>query len=359
MSDSGSRPVVGLHYPRSTGEFLSWFSSDVDCVDYLEWLRWPDGFTCPRCGDRGGWRMGDGRSCCASCEARTSVTAGTIFDRTRTPLTVWFHACWLFATGKDGISAQSLQRTLEIGSYQTAWAMLHRLRSTLVRPGRDLLSGTVEVDETHIGGEEAGLRGGRAGGKKVLTAIAVEVRPPRGIGRCRIAPVGDGSADSLHGFVTDHVEPGARVITDAWQGYQGLDRLGYVHERRSQRAARARGQDPHALLPTVHRVASLAKRWLSGTHQGSVDEAHLPNYLNEFVFRFNRRGSRSRGMVFYRILQLAVDHDPVRYRDLVIAPEPKKTPPRSPVRRGRPPSVQRPPANRPWRTASRAPSTAR
>jgi transposase-like protein len=195
--------------------------------------------------------------------------------------------------------------------------------------------------------------------RKVLTAIAVEVRPPRGIGRCRIAPVGDGSADSLHGFVTDHVEPGARVITDAWQGYHGLDRLGYVHERRSQRAARARGQDPHALLPTVHRVASLAKRWLLGTHRGSVDGAHLPNYLNEFVFRFNRRGSRSRGMVFYRILQLAVDHDPVRYRDLVKAPEPKKTPPRPPVRRGRPPSVQRPPANRPWRTAWRALSTAR
>ena len=198
-------------------------------------------------------------------DRRTSVTAGTIFDRTRTPLTVWFTACWLFATQKDGISAQSLQRSLEIGSYPTAWAMLHRLRSVLVRPGRDRLSGTVQVDETFIGGEEPGLRGGRAKGKKVLTGIAVEVSEPKGIGRCRMAVLADGSAESLHPFVTGAVEPGATVITDAWMGYIGLDGLGYTHERRSQRAARARGDDPGELLPAVHRVASLAKRWLLGT----------------------------------------------------------------------------------------------
>src|ERR1700752_2244580 len=138
------QPRVGTHYPRSTGEFQAWFRADEDCLDYLEWLRWPGGFTCPSCGHAGGWRLGDGRFECAACHRRTSVTAGTIFDRTRTPLTVWFTACWLFAAQKDGISAQSLQRSLEIGSYPTAWAMLHRLRSVLVRPGRDRLSGTVE-----------------------------------------------------------------------------------------------------------------------------------------------------------------------------------------------------------------------
>ena len=268
-----------MHYPRSTGEFQSWFGTDADCLDYLEWLRWPDGFVCPRCGHAGGWRLADGRFKCAGCGGRTSVTAGTIFDRTRTPLTVWFTACWLFATRKDGISALSLQRSLEIGSYQTAWAMLHRLRSVLVRPGRDRLTGTVEVDETFIGGEEPGLRGGRAQGKKVLAGIAVEVREPEGIGRCRMAILADASAASLHPFVTDHVEPGATVITDGWMGYHGLDRLGYAHDRRSQRAARARGEDPGELLPGVHRVASLAKRWLLGTHQGSVDDgapAELP-----------------------------------------------------------------------------------
>jgi transposase-like protein len=315
----------------------------------LDWLRWPKGFVCPRCGNAGGWVVADGRYKCAACGARTSVTAGTLFDRRRTPLTVWFTACWMFATGKDGMSALSLQRALEIGSYPTAWAMLHRLRSVLVRPGRERLTGTVEVDETFIGGEEPGLRGGRARGKKVLTCIAVEVTPPRGMGRCRMAPLTDASATSLHAFVADHVEPGATVITDGWQGYRGLDKLGYVHDRRSQRAARARGEDPGELLPAVHRVASLIKRWLLGTHQGSVEPAHLPSYMNEYVFRFNRRRSRSRGLVFYRVLELAVAHDPVRYRDLVINPQPKTTPPTppDPARQRGLPADHGPPESRP------------
>ena len=160
-------PSGGVHYPRSLGEFQAWFRTDADCLDYLEWLRWPQDWVCQGCGRGGGWRLGDGRIMCSGCGFRTSVTAGTIFDKTRTPLSVWFTACWLFATGKDGISAQGLQRALEIGSYQTAWAMLHRLRSVLVRPGRDRLTGTVEVDETYFGGEEPELRGGRAKGKKV------------------------------------------------------------------------------------------------------------------------------------------------------------------------------------------------
>jgi transposase-like protein len=279
------------------------------------------------------------------------VTAGTIFDRTRTPLTVWFTACWLFATQKDGISALALQRSLEIGSYQTAWAMLGRLRSVLVRPGRDRLSGTVEADETYIGGEEAGLAGGRARGKKVLTGIAVEVSEPKGIGRCRVQILADGSAESLHPFVTAAIVPGARIITDGSMGYAGLGKLGYAHERRSQRAARAGGEDPGKLLPAVHRVASLAKRWLLSTHQGSVDEAHLQSYLDEFVFRFNRRRSRSRGLVFYRVLELAAGHDPVRYRDIITGTRPRKIPPSPPPVRGRPPSLERPAAQRPWRAA--------
>jgi transposase-like protein len=280
------------------------------------------------------------------------VTAGTIFDRTRIPLTVWFNACWRFASEKDGISALSLKRTLEIGSYQTAWAMLHRLRSVLVRPGRERLTGIVEVDETYISGQEAGLPGGRAKGKKVLTGIAVEIKEPKGYGRCRMASLADASSASLHPFVKDHVEPGATVITDGWQGYRGLDRLGYRHEPRSQRAARARGEDPAKLLPAVHHVASLVKRWLLSTHQGSVDAAHLPSYLNEFAFRFNRRRSRSRGMVFYRVLELAVGHDPVRYGDIVARRRPRKVPPTPPLVRGKPPSIDRPPANRPWRSQS-------
>lgn len=335
------------------GEFQAWFPTDADCLDYLEWLRWPSGFVCAGCGTNACWRLDDGRRMCSGCGDRTSVTAGTIFDRTRTPLTVWFTACWLFASGKDGISALSLKRTLEIGSYQTAWAMLHRLRSVLVRPGRDRLTGLVEVDETFIGGLEPGLAGGRARGKKVLTGIAVEIREPRGLGRCRMQPLADASAASLHAFVSDFVQPGAMVITDGWAGYWGLEKLGYIHDQRSQRAALARGEDPGELLPAVHRVASLAKRWLLGTHQGAVDDAHLALYLNEFVFRFNRRRSRSRGMLFYRVLELAVTHHPVRYQELIMSPKPRKVPPVPPHAHGHPPSLERPPANRPWRTAGR------
>jgi transposase-like protein len=343
--------VAGSHYPSSLGEFMSWFRTDADCLDYLEWLRWPDGFVCPHCSSPGGWRLGDGRFECASCSRRTSVTAGTIFDRTRTPLTVWFMACWMFATQKDGVSAQSLQRSLEIGSYQTAWAMLHRLRSVLIRPGRERLSGIVEVDETFIGGEEPGLSGGRAKGKKSLVGVAVELREPKGYGRCRMTIIPDASGASLQSMIADHIESGSQVITDGWQGYRKIDKLGYVHDRRSQRAARARGDDPAELLPGVHRIASLAKRWLLGTHQGSVDEAHLQSYLDEFVFRFNRRTSRSRGLVFYRVLELAVGHEPVRYHDLIVTSTPTKNPPSTPGGTGHPPSLKRSPVIRPWRAA--------
>jgi transposase-like protein len=339
----------GWDYPRSVGEFLAWFATDADCRDYLEWLRWPAGFVCDECGHAGGWRVADGRWKCAGCSHRTSVTSGTIFDRTRTPLTVWFQAVWSFATAKDGISALGLQRAVEIGSYQTAWAMLHRLRSVLVRPGRELLSGTVEVDETYIGGEEPGLAGGRAKGKKALVVLAVEVKHPKGFGRCRMRIIGDASAPTLRTFITDTVASGATVITDGWTGYLGIDKAGYTHDRHSQRAARALGEDPGTLLPGVHRIASLVKRWLASTHQGAVETEHLAGYLDEFCFRFNRRTSSSRGLVFLRVLQLAVGHDPVRYRQLIKRPRPRPAPPRAPGATGHPPSIDRPRADHPWR----------
>ena len=345
------RPRGGVHYPRSLGEFQAWFGTDAGCLDYLEWLRWPGGFVCPRCENAGGWRVADGSLKCGRCRAQTAVTAGTLFDRRRTPLTVWFAVCWQFATAKDGVSALSLQRTLQIGSYQTAWAMLHRLRSVLIRPGRELLAGTVQVDETYIGGEEAGLAGGRAKGKKALVAVAVEVTEPKGYGRCRMQVIQDASGATLHEFVTGNVAPGATVVTDGWSGYLGIGKLGYRHVRRSQRAAKARGEDIGKLLPGVHRVVSLAKRWLLSTHQGAVETGHLDGYLRVFCFRFNRRRSRSRGLVFLRVLQLAVGHDPVRYRALVARSRPKKTRPAPPGTRGHPPSLDRPRATRPWRNA--------
>lgn len=208
-------PRAGRDYPGSVGAFNAWFSTDADCLDYLEWLRWPYGFECIACGHCGGWRLGDGRFECSGCGNRSSVTAGTIFDRTRTPLTVWFAACWQFVSGKDGISALHLKRTLEIGSYQTAWAMLHRFRSVLVRPGRGRLSGRVEVDETYIGGQEPGLAGGRAKGKKVLTGIAVEAPTEGGIGRCRMAPLENAKAQLFRRSSTTTSNPGLSLsLTD-------------------------------------------------------------------------------------------------------------------------------------------------
>jgi transposase-like protein len=240
----------------------------------------------------------------------------------------------------------SLQRSLEIGSYQTAWAMRHRVRSVLVRPGRERLQGTVEVDETYIGGDEPGLSGGRAKGKKALVGVAVERIVPRGFGRCRMALLADASANSLRALLLDNVQPGATVVTDGWQPYRPATRDMYVHDRR----AGAAGTQASKLLPGVHKVSSLAKRWLLGTHQGAIEQAHLASYLNEFVFRFNRPRSRSRGLVFYRVLQLAVNHDPVRYRDLIATPRPGARPPHPPpATRGSPASLERPPAKRPWR----------
>lgn len=337
-------PRGGAHYPRSVGEVQAWFRTDDDCLDYLEWMRWPDGFVCPACRGVGGWWLSDGRIECPGCGRRTSVTAGTIFDKTRTPLSVWFAACWQFATAKDGVSALSLQRSLEIGSMQTAWAMLHRLRSVLVRPGRERLSGTVEMDETFLGGVKPGAKGGRTPGEKVLVGVAVERKEPRGFGRCRLAVLPDAATPSLAEFLADHVEPGSTVVTDGWQPYRGALAGNYTHERYVAPGALA-----HTLLPGVHRVASLLDRWLLGTHQGGVQPEHVPAYLDEFTFRFNRRRSRSRGLLFYRVLELAVAHDPVRYHELVANPQPRKVPPTPPVVRGHPPTLERPPAARPWR----------
>jgi transposase-like protein len=246
----------------------------------------------------------------------------------------------MFATQKDGVSALSLKKALEISSYETAWAMLHRLRSVAVRPGRDRLTGTVEMDETYIGGHEPWLRGGRQKGKKVMVAIAVERHEPKGFGRTRIAVLPNATTEGLRSFITDHIEPGSTVVTDGLNAYNRAT-IGYQHQPIVGATVE---------LPGAHRVAALVKRWLDSTHQGSVDEAHLPGYLNEFTFRFNRRTARHRGLLFLRLLELAVTHDPVRLTDLRHSHDlPRQRPPISPGRGGHPTSVERASANRPWR----------
>jgi transposase-like protein len=240
------------------------------------------------------------------------VTAGTIFQDTRTPLTVWFRAMWWVTTQKNGVSALGLQRVLGLGSYQTAWAWLHKLRRAMVRPGRDRLTGAVEVDETYLGGTEAGKRG-RQTEKKALIAVAAQ-EDGRGIGRIRMRRIADASTASLLAFVRDAIEPGSIVHTDAWVGYESLGWRGYRHWTTANRNPWKSPSDP---FPRVHRVIALLKRWLLGTHQGAVRFEHLDYYLDEFTFRFNRRRSRSRGKLFFRLVQQAVAVEPATYASII------------------------------------------
>ncbi len=299
-------------YPKTLLEMEQRFSSEQACREYLTKLRWPAGFVCPACQCKTGWVDRRHRWTCQACRRQFTVTAGTIFEGTHLPLQLWFRAAWLLTSQKSGASALGLQRVLGLGSYETAWSWLHKLRRAMVRPGRDRLRDVVEVDETFIGGVSGGT--GRDGIGKALVAIAAE-EDGLGIGRIRLARIPDASSPSLHGFVQQSIAPGSTVHTDGWAPYQGLEKLGYAHT-----ITRLKGQGKEAaveLLPRVHRVASLLKRWLLGTHQGAVGPTHLDYYLDEFTFRFNRRRSASRGKLFFRLLEQGVQVEPVTYAELV------------------------------------------
>ena len=308
---------MGEDYPRTLMVMEERFSSEAACRDYLAALRWPRGFVCPTCGGTKAGRMRRGLWHCRSCERQTSVLAGTVFQDTHVALKVWFRAMWHMTSQKNGISALGLQRMLGLGSYRTAWTMLHKLRRAMVRPGRERLRGIVEVDETYWGAEEAGVIG-RKTEEKALIAIAVEIKGAN-IGRVRLARLSDLSGDALHRFIAYAVEPGSTVRTDGLPAYIGME--GYRHDRQIQRQQPA-GEH---LLPNVHRVVSLLKRWLLGTHQGAIAHQHLDDYLAEFTFRFNRRLSASRGKLFYRLVQQAVQVPPQPYA-VVTNPQPVVVP---------------------------------
>ncbi|MFZ5849801.1 MAG: IS1595 family transposase [Actinomycetota bacterium] len=340
-------PSRGLHYPGSYAELRAWFPDDEACLDYLDWLRWPSGPVCPQCG-RAATLVATGRVWrCGGCRKRVSRTAGTVFQDTRTPLSVWFAAAWYMTADPGGVSALTMQKLLGLGSYQTAWTMLHRYRTAMVRPGREVLTGRVEVDETFIGGEEPGRRGRGALGK-TLVVTAVEVREPRGYGRARMSIIPNAEARTLREFLITTIEPGSTVVTDGWVSYPAACRIG-DHQPRPVAGS---GKQANELLPAVHRVAALCKRWLLGTHQGRVDAEHMQSYLDEFCFRFNRRRSRARGLLFYRLLQNAAGAPPLTYRQLVANPKPKTiTPPGVHGPRSRTGSLAQPPEDRPWRAA--------
>ncbi len=297
-------------YPRSLAELEERFSTEEDCLDYLFQLRWPNGFICPNCGHTQGWRVRKKLIQCAGCSYQSSITAGTIFHGTRKPLTMWFRAIWWVTCQKTGASALGLQRILGFGSYETAWTWLHKLRQAMVRPGRDRLSGKIEADETYVGGEKPGKRGRGASGKS-LVMIATEMDGNR-IGRIRLRRIPDASAKSLETAMLQAVELGSVVNTDGWKGYSRFKSIGYDHK-----VVRHTEEVGDNLLPHCHRVAALLKRWMMGTHQGAISHEHLDYYLDEFTFRFNRRTSRHRGKLFYRLLQQAVVVKPVPYGTLI------------------------------------------
>jgi len=296
-------------FPRTLLELEGRFSSEEACAEYLAALRWPGGWVCPRCAGADAWSIRRNRWLCDRCRYEMSVTAGTIFQDSHLPLTIWFRAMWQITSQKNGISALGLQRVLGLGSYKTAWAMLHKLRRAMVRPGRDRLDGVVEVDETYWGGEEPGAIGRQTELKALIIVAAQE--DGKGIGRIRLRCIPDVTKATLHGFLAQSIVPGSTVRTDGLPAYLGMD--GYVHDRKIQ----SHQEEGEHLLPRVHRVTSLLKRWLVGTHQGAIAHAHLDDYLDEFTFRFNRRTSKSRGKLFYRLAQLAVQTDPAPFATLV------------------------------------------
>lgn len=305
---TAARLVAGRDYPRSYQEFHASFPDEAACAAYLAQLRWPEGFRCPACGVVGrAWPATRGRLVCAACRHQTSVTAGTVLDKTRTPLLVWFEAVWHVSVAKNGLSAKTLERTLGV-NYRTAWAMLQRLRVAMVRSEREPLRGDVEVDETYVGGVAHDGTVGRGAARKSIVAIALEIKHPKGYGRVRMRKVDSARATDLVPFVTANVAPGSNVITDGWGAYDSLPERGYTRTKHVQHGG---GNPAHVLLPGVHRAASLLKRWLLGTHQGATDPAYLPGYLEEFTFRFNRRASGSRGLVFRRLLEQAVTTGPL------------------------------------------------
>jgi len=302
------------YYPRDLPRLERRFSNEAGYRAYLFQLRWPDGFCCPRCGGRKAWPASDLLWECAACHRQVSVTAGTVFQDSRLPLTLWFRAVWWVTSQKNGVSAMGLQRVLGLKSYKTAWALLHKLRRAMVRPGRDRLQGRVEVDEAFVGGEEEGVHG-RQTETKAMIAVAAEEDGP-GIGRIRMRRILDASADSLIPFIENSIEPGSTVHTDGWLGYLPLEGKEYRHEITY---LKGNSKTASELMPRVHRVVALLKRWLLGTHQGGVSIEHLDAYLDEFTFRFNRRNSRSRGKLFYRLLEQAVAVEPAPYKSLVKA----------------------------------------
>ena len=309
--------VTQERYPKNFQEFLFQFKTEDDCWNYLFQMRWPDGFNCPKCKGNKYWITEKKLIHCISCEHQISITSGTIFHGTRKPLLLWFHIIWWVVAQKTGASAYNLKDIMGFGSYETAWAWLHKLRRAMVRPNRDKLSGEIEVDETYIGGKETGKgKQGRGADTKTLVVVAAECKGKQ-IGRVRFKIISESSAEELMSFIKENIALGSKIITDGWSGYSSLSQSKkYKHEIKIISGS---GQEAHELLPHVHMIDSLVKRWINGTHQGKVSPKHLSYYLDEFAFRFNRKLSTYRGKLFYRLIQQSVATSPVPLNEITSA----------------------------------------
>lgn len=294
--------VAGRHYPRNWQEFEAWFPDDAAARRYLTEMRWFEGVACPRCGtevvgstSKGWW--------CSSCRQWFTLTSGTVFSHTRIGLRDWLHAVWLLTNEKSGVSAMSVARGIGV-NYETAWSMLHKLRHTFNQSGRDQLSTLVEIDETYAGGLSQGFgHRGRSTANKAIVIIACEVRTGGRIGRVRMGVLPDARKASISPWIQQHLAPRTAVHTDGWAGYSDLAGLGYRHK---VTVVNGSGTLAHVVFPRVHTTASLLKRWLLGTHQGGQQQRYLDRYIDEFVFRFNRRNAHNRGLLFYRVLEDAL-----------------------------------------------------
>lgn len=298
-------------YPKNVAELMDLFPNEEACLEYLSIIRWPNGCQCVRCDSQNILKIGRGLYRCQVCKYDFSVIAGTLFQDTHKPLRLWFHAIWYIVSQKNGVSALGLQNALGLGSYHTAWEWLHKLRRAMVRPDRDKLSGVVEVNETFVGGESTGKRGRGAEGKALVLIAAEDTLA--GIGRIRMSTITDASGDVLTRTIQQMIEVGSTIRTDGWTGYNGLTNLGYVHLPTTNHNVK---EDD--VVDKTHLVAALLKRWLIGTLHGAISHKNLPYYLDEFTFRFNRRTSRSRGKLFYRLIEQALTIDPVPAKSFTI-----------------------------------------
>jgi transposase-like protein len=302
-------------FPKTLREFQAQFAGEDACREYLAKCRWPDGFICPRCGHRQAYLLSSAQLWqCAGCRHQTSVTARTILHRTKTPLTVWFWAAYLMTTDKRGLSALLLQRQLGLGNYETAWMMLHKFRRAMVNTHREPLRGEVEVDDTWIGGAQAGLRGSRQlkGRKAALVLVAVEKRG-QASGRVRMEVIPDFKAATLLAFLKRHVSPGATVFTDGLKSYAGLEEAGYRHVPRNQPLRAALRMGTKSVVALADRSIGNLQQWLIGTYHG-VSKDQLQVYLDEFVFRHNRR--KQPMAAFQTLLGLGSASQPTLYKQI-------------------------------------------